>query len=199
MIKLWAPLNQVGRKGDCGVTLWKSYFCWRDGYHKFNKDFSQGLQRQKAHWHQKELVTKLLILLHIWGTNCLDHLQQFDRNSWECCLAGWHLQSIHLDSVKQQLRSLLTTKKLQLGWLFVEQPWITPDNFLGTQEKYLYAFLLEEQSDGLTFILMIKCELGWHQRQSLQKLSLIVNTLSLLDRVLNNMNGDSCQWTWLLC
>ena len=37
---------------------------------------------------------------------CLDHLQQFDRNSRESCLAGRYLQSIHFNRVEKQWRSL---------------------------------------------------------------------------------------------
>ena len=43
-------------------------------------------------------------------------------------------------------------KTLHVGWEFFEQPQIFPDHLGGTLEKFLYVFLLDEQSDGFPFI-----------------------------------------------
>ena len=49
---------------------------------------------------------------HLFGLkgNCLDHMQQLNRNSGKFCLAGKYLQSINLKCVEQHLRSLLKEK-----------------------------------------------------------------------------------------
>ena len=45
--------------------------------------------------------------------NCLDHLQQFSRNSRETCLADKYIQSIGLKYVEEQWRSLLKQKSFK--------------------------------------------------------------------------------------
>ena len=62
--------------------------------------------KDKKHLGIKKLVTVHLILLNLWGTAKIE-------NRGKTYLAGQHLQSIGLDSVKRQLRSLLKQRSFK--------------------------------------------------------------------------------------
>ena len=70
--------------------------------------FCMGI-KDKKHVGIKKVGNNAFYSLGFMG-NCLDHLQQFDRNPRETCLAGQYLQSIDLDNVEQQKRALLKQK-----------------------------------------------------------------------------------------
>ena len=188
LMKLGAQWNQVERKKHCGMTFRESLFCWRDGYCKLNKDFAWG-PKTKSTLASKDLVTKQCILW-VYGKNCLDHLQQFNRNSREGCLACRYLQSISLDSLEQQCRSLLNQKHFMHA---------------GTCWKVSNLFRPFWRNTGGVFVSLltggtnwwfcihpqkIKCKLGKYPRLSFQE-------ISSSERELNFMNGDSLLSTWL--
>ena len=110
------------------TTLWESLFFLRDCYCELNKDIAW-VPRIKITLASNKLVTKHLILLDLWGTNCLNHLQQLNRNTRESCLAGKYLQSIGLKCVEQQWRSILTWKIFKHAETFL--------NSLGTLQTIL--------------------------------------------------------------
>ena len=68
--------------------------------------------KDKNHCGTKRIGNKASYPFEYVG-NCLDHVMQFDGNSMESCHAGQYLQSIHLDSVKHQLRSLIKQKSFK--------------------------------------------------------------------------------------
>ena len=68
--------------------------------------------KDKKHPSIKRFVNKASYHFGYMG-NCLDHLQQFDKNSRESCLAGQCLQYIYLNSMEQQWRSLLNQKSFR--------------------------------------------------------------------------------------
>ena len=97
-----------------------------------------------------KLVTKHLMLLYMG--NSFDHLQQFNRNSRESCLASKYLQFLCLKCSEKEWESLINQKRLQAGWDFVEQPQNCLDHSRGKLETCLHTFILEEQIECFTFI-----------------------------------------------
>ena len=68
--------------------------------------------KDKKHHGIKRFGNKASCPFEFMG-NCFVHLQQFNINLRESCLAGKYLQSIGLDSVEQQWRSLLKQKSFK--------------------------------------------------------------------------------------
>ena len=72
-----------------------------------------GYQRIKSTLALLDLVTKLHIDLD--ACNCLDHLQQFNKNSRESCLAGLYLHSVGLKCSQMEWWSLLNQKCFKMA------------------------------------------------------------------------------------
>ena len=117
----------------------------------------------------KKISNKASYLFEVMR-NCLDYLQQFDRNSRESCLAGQYLWSICLDSLEQQLRSLLMQRSFQHAGILLkvleslhtilEENWRHICNHFYWRNKWW--FHIHPQ--------MIKCKLREYPRPSFQNL-----------------------------
>ena len=72
--------------------------------------------------------------------NCLDHLQQINRNSRENCLADKYLQPIGVTCVEQECRSLLKEKSFRQAGILLKNLSFS-DLSKGTLEKHLSGFI----------------------------------------------------------
>ena len=133
-------------------------------------------KKDKKHPHIKRIGNKVFYSFGFMG-NCLNYLQQFDRNARESCLAGQYLQCIGLDNVEQQCMSVLKQRNFKHS---------------GIKLKSLRSLQIILEKHKKSICKPFQCKLGQYPRLSFQEISSTVNVLYILDIVLNFMNGDLC-------
>ena len=95
----------------CSQHYCEIKFFLRDGNCKLKKDIAWILSI-KSTLFSNDLVTKHYIICWYMG-NCLDHMQQFSRISWDSCFACLFLQSIDLEYTEEDWRSVWKGKRFK--------------------------------------------------------------------------------------